>query len=70
MASGKMKSFSSVGKLFIRAGMISAICMMPPAMAARFDQWRPAKRSCAVRADVARVGQPPGDFGHPPVSRL
>ncbi len=33
MASGKMKSFSSVGKLLIRAGMISAICAMPPAMA-------------------------------------
>ena len=33
MASGKMKSFSSVGKLLIRAGMLSAICTMPPAMA-------------------------------------
>jgi len=33
MASGKMKSFSSVGKLLIRAGMISAICTMPSAMA-------------------------------------
>ena len=33
MASGKMKSFSLVGKVFIRAGMISAMCIMPPAMA-------------------------------------
>ncbi len=34
MASGKMKSFSSAGKLLIRAGMISTICIMPPVMAA------------------------------------
>ena len=33
MMSGKMKSFSSEVKLLIRAGMISAICMMPSAMA-------------------------------------
>ena len=33
MASGKMKSFFSGGNLLIRAGMISAICAMPPAMA-------------------------------------
>ena len=33
MASGKMKFFSSVGKSLIRAGMLSAICAMPPAMA-------------------------------------
>ena len=34
MASGKMKSFSLAGKSLIRMGMISAIGMMPPAMAA------------------------------------
>ena len=34
MTSGKMKSFFSAGKLVIRAGMISAICMMPPVVAA------------------------------------
>ena len=33
MASGKMKSFSSVGKLLIRSGMISAICTIHQAMA-------------------------------------
>ncbi len=33
MASGKMKSFSSAGKLLIRSGMVSAICTIPPAMA-------------------------------------
>ena len=36
MASGKMKSFSSAGKLLIRAGMLSAICTLPPAMAGDF----------------------------------
>ena len=34
MTSGKMKFFSSAGKLLIRAGMISVICMMPPVVAA------------------------------------
>ena len=34
MASGKMKSFSLAGKLLIRVGMISAICMVPPVIAA------------------------------------
>ena len=33
MTSGKMKSFSSAGKLLLRAGMISAIYIMSPAMA-------------------------------------
>lgn len=36
MASGKMKSFSSAGKLLIRLGMIPAICLMPQAMAGDF----------------------------------
>ena len=34
MVSGKMKSFSSAGKLLIRTGVISAIGMMSPVMAA------------------------------------
>ena len=33
MANGKMKSFSSAVKVLIRVGMVSSICMMPPAMA-------------------------------------
>ena len=36
MASGKMKSFSSVGKFLIRAGMISSMCTMPQVMAGDF----------------------------------
>lgn len=36
MASDKMKSFFSADKLLIRAGMISAICLMSPVMAADF----------------------------------
>ena len=33
MASGKMKFFSLAGKSLITVGMVSAICIMPPAMA-------------------------------------
>ena len=33
MASGKMKFFSLAGKTLVIIGMLSAICMMPPAMA-------------------------------------
>jgi flagella basal body P-ring formation protein FlgA len=36
MASGKMKSFSSAGKLLMQVGMISAICSMPKVMADEF----------------------------------
>ena len=36
MASGKMKSFSLVDKLLILAGVISAICTIPPAVAGDF----------------------------------
>ena len=33
MASGKMTFFSLAGKSLITMGMMSAICIMPPAMA-------------------------------------
>ncbi len=36
MVSGKMKSFSSVGKLLLRAGMLSTICAISPAIAGDF----------------------------------
>ena len=36
MASGKMKSFSSVGKLLLQAGVLSAIFATPPAIAGDF----------------------------------
>ena len=36
MVGSKMKSFSSVDKLLLRAWMLSTICMMPPAIAGDF----------------------------------
>ena len=70
MASGKMKSFSSVGKLLIRSGMLSTICTMPPAMAGDFISGAQLKDHVRSVLMLRGVEQPPGDFGHPPVSRL